>query len=375
MDWRNEFPDHDSRVWLNTAHQGVLPLKAAAAAHDAVAWKLEPWRMTQERFLEVPRRVRQGVARLIGADANDVVLANGASHGQHLWADGLRLTSADEVLLMRGDFPSTRLPWLRLRSNGVSVRDIKSVGPVPTAQEVEAALTPKTRVVTLSWVHSFSGLVADLEGIGQLCRDRGIAFLVNTTQGVGAIPLSVEELPIDAVTNAGWKWLCGPYATGFCWMRPAFREKLETNRAYWQAFQTASDLAAGGDPDPERQVGARRFDLFSPANFFSYNAWAESLELLGQIGVDAIRAHDAALVQQLLDGLDPALFAPMSAAIGSSSIVVLQPLTSEPIAVAEGMARAGFDVAVRHGRVRLAPHLYNTAVQIDRALDALHACA
>ncbi len=373
MNWLQEFPDHHPRIWLNTAHQGVLPLKAAEAARDAVAWKLEPWRMTQERFNGVPQRVREGIARLIGADANDVVLANGASHGQHLWADGLGLNSADEVLLMSGDFPSTRLPWLRLRADGVVVRDVESAAPVPTVEEVEGALTDKTRVLGLSWVHSFSGLVADLGAIGELCRDRGVTFLVNTTQGTGALELSVEDLPIDGVTNAGWKWLCGPYATGFCWMRPEFRECLKTKRAYWLAFQTASDLAAGGDPDPDRNVGARRFDLFAPANFFSFNAWAAGLELLGEIGVDRIRAHDAGLVQQLLKGVDRALFAPVSE-VGASSIVVLEALRSDAQSIASGMAVAGIEVAVRHGRVRLSPHLYNTAAQIERAIDALNDC-
>ncbi len=120
-DYRSDFALDPGAVWLDAAHQGALPRVGAEAAREAVDWKLDPRQLTTERFRSVPARVRESVARLLGARVEDVFLSNGSSYGIHLLANGLPLNSGDGVLLMRGDFPSNVLPWLAHRERGVSV--------------------------------------------------------------------------------------------------------------------------------------------------------------------------------------------------------------------------------------------------------------
>jgi hypothetical protein len=208
-------------VWLNTAHQGPLPEPAVAEAEEAIAWKRAPHHLVGRRFHEVPARLRRAVAALVGVSADDVVVTNGASYGVHLLANGLPLGPGDEVLVMAGDFPSNVLPWLGLAARGVTVRRLVSrrgrpvVDPDDLAEALGAPGAGRPRVLCLSWVHSFTGHATDLAALGALCRARGVAFVVNTTQGLGARRLDLPSLPVDAVVNAGWKWLCGPYGTGF----------------------------------------------------------------------------------------------------------------------------------------------------------------
>lgn len=371
-EWRSHWGDFDGRVWLNTSHQGAIPLRARDAVLEAAEWKLSPHRLTGERFRAVPARLRAALGRLINASAEDVILANGASHGQHIWAAGLGLEAGDEVLLMKEDFPSNRLPWLRQARRGVVVRDIEAAGPVPTAEEVEQMLGPRTRAVSLSWVHSFTGRRVDLEEVGEVCRAAGVPFLVNTTQGLGNLRLDVDSLPIDGITNAGWKWLCGHYAVGFCWMRPEFRARVDSDRAYWLAFQTAKDLEQAGDPDPNRDVGARRFDLFGTANFQQFHPWATTIELLLDLGVDRVARVDAMHATRLLEGMDPQLFRVVSADPPESAIVVVEPLRRTAAEIANDLERRGFDVAVRRGRLRFSPHLYTSTDDLVRLLELLH---
>jgi selenocysteine lyase/cysteine desulfurase len=81
---------------------------------------------------------------VLGAHEDDVVLANSASYGLHLVANGLDLGPGDEALVPANDFPSDILPWLSLRDRGVEVRMIEPEGEVLTSGEVEAALTQRT---------------------------------------------------------------------------------------------------------------------------------------------------------------------------------------------------------------------------------------
>jgi selenocysteine lyase/cysteine desulfurase len=388
---RELFGDFEGRVWLNTAHQGPLPEPAVAEAGEAIAWKRSPRHLVGRRFHEVPARLRRAVAALLGVAADDVVVTNGASYGVHLLADGLALSPGDAVLVMAGDFPSNVLPWLGLESRGVAVRRLASrrgrpvVGPDDVAEALAAPGAGRPRVLCLSWVHSFSGHATDLAALGALCRERGVAFVVNTTQGLGARRLDLSALPVDAVVNAGWKWLCGPYGTGFCWLRPELRERLEVNRRYWLASRTADDLqdAGGGEedafPDPAA-LGARRLDVFATASFFNVKPFAAALETLLAAGLDRIEAHDRALVDRLVDGLPRERWRLVSpeAPEERTPIVVCSHHEADleqdrNREVFEHLAAAGLDVALRRGNLRVAPHLHNTPEDIDRLLEALAA--
>jgi selenocysteine lyase/cysteine desulfurase len=243
--FRSEFELEERSVWLNTAHQGRLPRRAARALAEAVRWKLHPELLaTPERFTEVPTRLRRALARVLGAREDEIVLANSASYGLHLVANGLDLGPGDEVVVAANDFPSDILPWLLLRDRGVTVHMIEPRDEVLTPDEVAAALTPRTRVVCLTWVHSFSGRVVDLDGVGRACRSAGAWFVVNGSQAVGAMPVDVRGLPVDALVSAGFKWMCGPYGTGVCWLRPELFDALRPAKLYWLSALTTDDLAA-----------------------------------------------------------------------------------------------------------------------------------
>jgi selenocysteine lyase/cysteine desulfurase len=242
--------------------------------------------------------------------------------------------------------------------------------------EIARNLSPATRVVCLSWVHSFSGWTLDIEAIGKLCRDNGTWLIVNATQGLGPRSLDVSRTPVDAVVASGWKWLCGPYSTGLGWLRRELRETLTTNQRYWLTMGTAEDLGSehddteGSPPDE-----ARRYDIFGTANFFNFHAWGATLDYLLECGVDAIGRHDEKLVDRLIAGLDPERYELISPAQGESrsTLVFLAHKAGRNREVYDRCVAKRVHVAFRRGMLRVAPHLYNTDRDIDRMLAILHA--
>jgi selenocysteine lyase/cysteine desulfurase len=376
-DFQEDFGPFHGKIWLNCAHQGPLPRVAAQAALEAIAWKVRPFELTTERFTEVPARLRRALARLLGTAAEEIVLANSASYGLHLLANGFPWREGDEVLLVPTDFPSDILPWLALEDRGVRVRYVKCSGAIPGPEELHASLTPKTRVFCTTWVHSFSGAVCDLDALGHLCRSNGTRFVVNASQGLGARPLSVDAVPIDAVAGVGFKWLCGPYGTGFIWMRPDLLRSIKFNQAYWLTQMTADDLGKEATEFARvpRPPEARDFDVFGTANFFNFLPWAASLEYLLQVGIAEIEAHDQSLVQYLLDGLDRAKFiirSPQERRCRSTLVFITHKDRARNPLLAQHLKETGIAVAFRRGELRFSPHLYNTREELDRALTALN---
>jgi cysteine desulfurase/selenocysteine lyase len=369
-----EFEALAGRAWLNCAHQGPLPRRAAEAARAAIDRKSAPWLMAPEHWEEVPRRLKRVIASLIGARAEDVVLANSASYGLELLARTLPLAPGDEVLLVRGDFPATIYPWLPLRRRGVEVRllaDDNALAP----ERLEAELGPRTRVLCTSWVFSFSGLAVDIGALGDVCSARGTTLIINATQAVGARPLDLGALAVDALVCSGFKWLCGPYGTGFAWLSPALRDRLTYEPAYWLPHQQALSGRIERGPTYElADVGAAAYDLPDTANFIQFEAWTAALELLAEIGVERIHEHDQELVARLIDGLAEGsldLTSPPGGPERSTLVFASHPDEGRNAEIFEQLREAGVDVALRVGALRFSPHLYNGPQDIDRALEVL----
>ena len=177
--------------------------------------KSSPHRIADEEFSSVPERLRDLLGQLLHAPVEQIALGNSTSYGMHLIANGLAWNDGDEVLVIAGDYPATVLPWLRLSERGVNTTTLYPADGIMSAGELTAAITVHTRVLAITWVDSFTGRALDLNALGNVCRETGVLLVVNGSQAIGARPLDVTNLPIDAVVSCGYKWLCGPYATGF----------------------------------------------------------------------------------------------------------------------------------------------------------------
>jgi cysteine desulfurase / selenocysteine lyase len=374
LDVAGDFGDFGGRAWLNCAHQGPLPLVAVAAAERALADKTAPHRLRDEAFTEVPVRLKAALGRLVGVPADQVILGNSTTYGLHLLVQGVDWHRGDEVLLVAGDFPATIVPWLPLAERGVRVRLLEPDGAALDAGRLAAELTPATRLFCTSWVFSFTGQAVDLAALGRTCRRAGVTFVVNGSQGVGAAPVDLATLPVDALVSCGFKWLCGPYGTGFCWLHPDLLASLGSPPAYWLAHQTQDDLGRETELRLRDDLGAAAWDVFGTANFLTFQPWTAAVEYLLGLGVDRVAARDQALVERFLQGLDPDRYRLVSPrqGPGRSTLVVLahrRPGRTERLY--EELAAAGVDLALRRGRLRVSPHLYNTEADVDRALEVL----
>ena len=377
-DYSNDFGPFNGRTWLNCAHQGPLPRIAADEAREAISWKVTPYELTAARFNSVPARLRTNLARLLGASTDEIILGNSASYGLHLLANGISWNQGDEVLVVANDFPSDILPWLGLEKQGVRIHRLHPQNPLPDPEELRRAISPRTRLFCTTWVHSFSGFTADLDGLGAVCRESGVTFVVNASQGLGARPLDVRIVPLDAVVSVGFKWLCGPYGTGFCWMKPALLESLQYNQTYWLAQMTAADLGRENSEVslPTGPPVARTYDVFGTANFFNFKPWAASVEYLLKQGIDRIAAYDQELVEQFIRGLDSKKYdiaSPRAGRARSTLVFVSHRDHTRNDEIRMRLEEAGIEVAYRQGKLRLSPHLYNTSADIEKALAVLNA--
>jgi selenocysteine lyase/cysteine desulfurase len=372
----NEFGPFDEVAWINASHQGALPRVAVDAVNEAVEWKRFPHFLSDSQlFVDVPRLQREAIGQLVNCPADEIILGNSASYGLHLLANGIRWRPGDEVLVVRGDFPANILPWLGLEPRGVKIVPVALDNGRLSLDALENSINPRTRLLSVSWVFSFWGTRLDLRPIRELCNQHGIKLVLNCSQGIGAMPFDIDEGLADAVTCVGFKWLCGPYGTGFCWVDPEFRDELEYNQAYWLSMQSVSDLSGEQDiPVLRDDLGARKYDVFGTASFFNLKPWTESVNLLSRMGIDGIWAYNQTLVQRLIDGLDPnsyEIISPVDRGERSNILVVSHRDERLNQPIFEALTQQSVYISLRAGRLRFSPHVFNTEDHIDRALNVL----
>jgi cysteine desulfurase / selenocysteine lyase len=368
--YADDFGPFDGHIWLNCAHQGPLPKVAVEQAERALAQKAAPHRLPYSAFDEVPAELKSALASVIGCPQEEVVLGNSTTYGLNLLVQGLPLSDGDEVLLVDGDFPATVITWLPLQRKGVKIRFLKPSSWPPTAHDIADALTERTRVFCSSWVFSFFGSAIDIEAIGALCRERKVIFVLNGSQAIGAREIDLSSALVDSLVGCGFKWLCGPYGTGFAWFSPEVLDSMTYEQAYWLTHASPR----GPEYKLHEGIGAARYDVFGTANFVNFMAWTASVKYLTDIGISAIQRYDDALVQRSVEGLTGAgyrLISPLSGRERSTLVVFTHEHASRNDQIHRALEQRGVHIELRDNKLRLAPHLYNTLEDIDRAVDTL----
>lgn len=228
-------------------------------------------------------------------------------------------------------------------------------------------------MVALTWVDSFTGRALDLHSLGSVCRQAGVLLVVNASQALGTRSLDVASTPVDAVVSCGYKWLCGPYGTGFTWLHPQLREQLEPQQAYWLAMQAGRGLDQMRQTELRHDLGVRAFDRFCPADFGDSLPMIAALDVVLGAGVEAIAAHNQGLIDRVLAGLDHDRYTLVSPLAGParSTLVVLRARTQDTERLQLDLRAAGLDTAYREQSLRISLHLFNTTEQIDRLLSLL----
>lgn len=360
-------------VYLNHASTGPLPARTVRALHEFDVLRTEPWRISQERQFGTLARTRALVAALVGASPDEIALMVNTTYGLNVAARALPLGAGDVVVGSDREFPANIYPWMALaRARGVEFRRVPCAGRLADEEAILRAIdADRVRVLALSWVSFETGLRLDLARLGAACRERGIWFVVDAIQGVGAAPIDVHACQIDFLACGAQKWLLSPWGTGFLYVRRELVRQLEPSVVGWMSVQGAEDFTRLCDYDLTYLDDARRFEVIT-LPFQEFAGLNASLELFAEVGHDQVFAAIAERTTQIVEWAQRragvALVTPADPA-RRAGIVSISP--RDPIAATRELSRRGVIHSLREGAIRLAPHFYTTAEDLERALAAI----
>jgi selenocysteine lyase/cysteine desulfurase len=310
--------------------------------------------------------VRARAARLIGATPAEIAIVQNTAMGINIVAQGVDWQPGDNVVTARVEFPANYYPWANLARRGVELRVVQEREGRVLAEDVLAALDERTRVVALSFVQFTNGFRVDLATVGRACRERGILFVVDAIQGLGALEMDVEAQCIDFLAAAGHKWLLGPTGVGILYARQAVLDRIDV------AFVGANSMVRRPEYLPHEWnlwLDARRFEP-GVQNHVGLCGLAASLDLILDAGPPAIEQHVLALTAYAAASLRERgceILSPLGAG-ERSGILAFRSLRTPTPELVQRLAAQRVFVSARGGGIRVAPHLYNTQEEIDRLL-------
>ena len=367
---RGEFLISDELAYMNSGTLGPMPKPVFYAVVDGYrALAADPGRENprQEAAQDV---LRERLAAFVNAEPGEVALTRNTTEGMSFIANGLDLKAGDEVLCTFHEHPGGLEPWkIKAKRHGVVVKElpfpIPASDPAQILNRFEDAITPRTRVISVSHVTFPTGCLLPVGELASLARARGILTLVDGAHSIGMLNLDMHELGADFYASSPYKWAGAPVGTGILYMRRESQERV---------WPTVASM--GWDDD---ETGAMRYDRLSQRAGPLLLATIAALEFQDAIGRVRIEQRVRALAARLRDRLREIPGVTLYASDRPELCCGLTGFTLDGfdrMDVVDTLWRRNH-VWVREtdyglNTVRASTHHYNTQDQVDRLVEGIH---
>lgn len=365
-EFRKLFPIFDERVYLNSCSQGALGRPVQAALEEFMAsWHRQgnPWELWCERMEEL----RVEFAGLINAEPDEVAVTFSASTAVSALASALDWSERPRVVTSDFDFPTMGHVWLAQRARGAEVAFARASGDRLPPAAFEAEVDGRTRLVATSHVCYRNGWKTDLAALASLAHAHGAPLLVDAFQSLGAEPVDVKALGVDALVTGTLKYLLGTPGVAFLYVRRELAERLLPTDTGWfgQADPFAYDVHR-----LDYAPGARRFQSGSPPVPAVYAALA-AIRLLREVGLEAVRDHVCGLADLAIAGLRRRGLDVMTPEDPASRGPLVMVRCRDVQRLLERLAENGVLCSTRDGALRVSFHHYNSESDVRALLSGL----
>ena len=378
QDQRSKFSLDEKVIYLNCAYMSPQLKTVEEAGIRALQRKNKPNRVTGEHFFRENEEIRTAFAKLINSKAPErIVLIPSVSYGMANVAHNIHLKAGENIICAGEQFPSNVYPWMEICNKaGAELRIIDA----PETDEhrgkkwnerILESINSQTRMVAIGHVHWADGTLYNLEAIRKRTRDVDALLVIDGTQSVGAYPFDIQKYQPDALICAGYKWLLGPYSIGLAHYGPAFDngQPVENN---WINRLHSDDFAGLVNYQEQYQPGALRYEVGERSNFNLLPMMHTAIKQLLEWSIDDIQNYCADLVEDHLSDLKSAGYRIEDREYRASHLFGIRlPEQLSMDEVKKALTEARIFVSFRGDCIRVAPHVYNTADEMNTLTDIL----
>ncbi len=361
---RSHFPILQEKTYLYNCSQGALSDAVEAGMREyAQSWRTssDPW----AEWVGAYEALRDGFARFINAQREEVAIVTSASAGINPIANALCFDGRNKVIMSEYEFPTMGHIWLAQRPRGAEVQFLDGVDNAVPTESYERAIDERTRIVPLTHVSFVNGFRSDVSAITRIAHANGALVFLDGYQDCGTRPIDVRALDVDFFVTGTLKYLLGPPGLAFLYVRRELIESLTPTVTSWFSQR---DVFAFDTKHLDPAPAARRFETGTPAIPNIYFA-RPALDLLVGVGMDNAAAQIERLTRAFLDGVRDLGIQSKTPQDSVGPLVVLG--SHDAPALVAKLTERRIVVSARRDGVRFAFHVYNTMDDVHTALSAL----
>ena len=378
---REAIPASQNTVYFNSGSVGPTSTVTSRAIRESDTLELMEGRASMAGFMAMMQTksdLRQAFADLVKAEPAEIALTHHTTDGMNIAAHGLAWQAGDEIVTTTLEHPGGLLPLYVLRQRqGVVVKVVDlpaDISPQEVVARLEAAITPRTRLLAMSHVAWNTGMRMPMDEIVTMARRHHVLTLFDGAQAAGAIPLDLPASGVDFYTVSGQKWLGGPEGTGALYVRGESLSLLSPTFVGYSSMDPIGRHDWTGYYLPQRD--ACRFEVgtvYRPAitAMLANLGW-----LANEVGWPWIYARIAALhdyARQALAALPGVTV--ISPPGPQAGLVVFSLAGYDPARVTLKLAEE--KIVLRFisepYALRISTGFYNTEADVDRLIEALQA--
>jgi selenocysteine lyase/cysteine desulfurase len=364
---RHRFPIFERRVYINSCAQGALS-DAVREAYEQYLRDWDEFGAPWEYWVERGETARASFADLINASPDEVAVTTSESAGVASLASGLRFARRSKVVLTDWEFPTIGQIWHAQEARGARVVHVPpaSDGTIPI-EHFDRAIDEDTLVVSVTHVCYRNGAMVDVPAVVELAHERGAYVMLDVYQSIGSLPVDVKQLDVDFLGAGVLKYLLGSAGLGFFYCKRELVERVWPTTTGWFADRNIFEM---DHTDYSPATTAARFQSGTPPIPAIY-AGIAGMELMKEIGIAATREHVLELHRLLIDGLDElgAQLVTPRAADRRGALLCIK--SNDVTALVAALAADGIVTSERDSNLRISPHAYNTAEDVETILEAL----
>ena len=357
---RDNYPALRNQTYLNTASCGVMSRSTAEAAQGLYQALVEQGGRSRNDWYEQIGKIRREVAHWISAQSEEVaLLPNFSIASNYITA---ALSDFPRVLLLNSDYSSLTMPWL-LHGHALHYFEAEANGSFDLNHIEQKVEEHSINVLVVSHVQYDTGFCADLETLGQWCRNQGVILVVDATQSLGVVPIDVQRIPVDILIGSGYKWIGAGFGNALLYVRQELHERLTVPAVGNNSFDGFPRIRTQDDLHfSPRLLEVGHYD------FNSLFALRQAVRALETIGAAAIYQRVQALNRYLYDRLPASVRVVSDYPEGSrSGITVIE----GDLALESKLLEHEIVTSARARGLRISLHHYNNEADIDRLCEAL----
>ena len=369
--WREEFPIVEDCTYLVSHSLGAMPRRTAANLQDyADTWSRRGVRAWHEGWWELGRNTSDLLAPVLGVAPGTITMHQNVTVAMGIIASCFRYDGTRrKIVLTELEFPTNMYLFEGFARYGAEIVYVPSSNRISNdADRLLAAIDERTVLVPLSYVLFRSSCIQDARAVIEKAHAVGAHVILDVYQAAGTVPLDIASLGASFAVGGSVKWLCGGPGAGYLYVRPDLATRLTPGFIGWAAHATPFAFETGPAALAEPP---ERFQSGTP-NIPALYAARAGYEIVGEIGVEAIRVRSLRLTRLLIDRAQAAGFrlnTPLDDSQRAGAVIIDVP---DGEAVSQQLIHQGVIVDYRPGAgIRIAPHFYTADDELDAVMNEI----